>query len=149
MISTIASALSIDMDKKEPYCFGIFANATYNFEMSYFTYGKNTDKIKYDLYDPNNNIIKTGSGNSTDYFKQKVYQDGIYTMCFTNVDGNTKKLNFDLVSMSEDPTPDVLEREHITRLEWELKALYDSLERISHMITAHRDKINLGGKIVK
>ena len=79
MIST-ASALSIDMDRKEPYCFGILANATYNYEMNYFTYGKNNEKVKYDLYDPGNNIIKTGSGNSTDYFKQKVYQDGIYTI---------------------------------------------------------------------
>ena len=135
-----ANSLSITMSRKEPYCIGIMGNATYNYEMNYHTLGKGNTQIKYDLYDPYNNIIKTGTGNRTEYFKQKIYQDGIYTICFTNLDNNSKKINFDVVASPDEQASEVLEMEHLRLVEWELKSMYESLERISRMLNANIER---------
>ena len=108
--------------------------------MNYHTLGKGNTNVKYDLYDPYNTIIKTGQGNRTEYFKQKIYQDGLYTLCFTNLDSNEKKINFDLVASPDEGAPEVLEMDHLNIVEWELKSMYESMERISHMINANIER---------
>ena len=135
------------MERVEPYCIGIQGNATFNFEMSYRILGKSKNKIQYDLYDPNNNIIKTGTGEKTAYFKEKIYQNGIYTICFTNLDKKPKKLNFDVLTSPDEGVQDVLETDDLIIVEWELKSIHESMERISHMINANTERTNQQVKI--
>ena len=98
--------------------------------------------IKCDLYDPNNQIIKSISKPLAGSMNEKLYQNGIYTMCFTNTDGNEKKLNFDLVAAEEEGNEEILEISDLKRFEHELQSLHESMERVSHMINANTQRTN-------
>jgi spore coat protein U-like protein len=73
-----SNALSVEMNRDEPYCFGIMGNATQNFYMNYHVMGKGASQIEYTLYDPQNVVIKQGTGNKTDTFTLQIFKDGLY-----------------------------------------------------------------------
>ena len=135
------SSLTIQMERREPYCFGILGNSTYNYEMQYVAMGKGKISVKYELYDPINNIIHTGNGNRTAYLTQQVYSDGLYTICFTNQGADNIKLSFDLMATADEATPEILEKEHLTMIEYELRQLKNDLEKVNHVITEHASKV--------
>mmetsp|Transcript_36933 Transcript_36933/g.42447 ORF Transcript_36933/g.42447 Transcript_36933/m.42447 type:complete len:81 (+) Transcript_36933:322-564(+) len=50
------------------------------------------------------------------------------------------KINFDLVCSSDSPTPEILEKEHLDVIEWELKNMQESIERVSRLLNEHRER---------
>ena len=129
------------MERKEPYCFGIVGNNSHVYEMQYVAISKGKVSIKYDLYDPNNKLIYTNSGNRTAYFKQQLFLDGIYTICFTNQLGDDPKLSFDIMSLSGEATAEILEKEHLSMIEYELKTMYQDLEKVNKLINEHTERV--------
>mmetsp|Transcript_29378 Transcript_29378/g.28977 ORF Transcript_29378/g.28977 Transcript_29378/m.28977 type:complete len:162 (+) Transcript_29378:96-581(+) len=135
------------MEGKEPYCFGIWGNATGLFQMTFHTFGakkSGSSEIKYDLFDPNNQVIKSGSNPLAGFMEEKLYKDGIYTICYTNVNGKERKLNFDIVATPQDNSVkgEVLEVGDLQRFESELQTIHESMERVSHLINANTERTN-------
>lgn len=115
--------------------------------MTFHTFGAKkagSSEIKYDLFDPNNQVIKSDSNPLAGFMEEKLYKDGIYTICYTNVNGNERKLNFDIVATPQDDKAkgEVLEVGDLQRFESDIAAIHESMERVSHMINANTERTN-------
>ena len=104
--------------------------------------GKVPGEIKYDLYDPNNVLLKTDSKKLTAFMEETLFSDGIFTMCYTNLDGVAKKLNFDIVISPKEGSEEVLEVGDLSMYMSELENIYVSMERVSKLMNAHTEKTN-------